>query len=256
MLLAIDVGNTNTVVALYDKEERKNHWRLATDRNRTSDEIGIALLQCLGIEGVQAGQIEDVIISSVVPPMMHALNNAVRRYLHCEPMVIGPGIKTGMNIRYDNPKEVGADRIVNAVAAVSKYGAPLIVVDFGTATTYCVIDQKGDYLGGVITAGVKISMDALFERAAKLPKVEIVRPKHVIGKSTVEAMQAGAVYGQVGQVDGIVKRLKEELGRDCRVVATGGLAQTIAAESETVDVVDRMLTLDGLKIIYDKNKTE
>lgn len=256
MLLAIDVGNTNTVVALYDKEERKNHWRLATDRNRTSDEIGIALLQCLGIEGVQAGQIEDVIISSVVPPMMHALNNAVRRYLHREPMVIGPGIKTGMNIRYDNPKEVGADRIVNAVAAVSKYGVPLIVVDFGTATTYCVIDQKGDYLGGVITAGVKISMDALFERAAKLPKVEIVRPKHVIGKSTVEAMQAGAVYGQVGQVDGIVKRLKEELGCDCRVVATGGLAQTIAAESETVDVVDRMLTLDGLKIIYDKNKTE
>lgn len=256
MLLAIDVGNTNFVVALYNKNERKNHWRLATDRNRTSDEIGIALLQCLGIEGVQAEEIDDVIISSVVPPIMHALSNAVRRYLHCTPIIIGPGIKTGMNIRYDNPKEVGADRIVNAVAAVHKYGAPLIVVDFGTATTYCVIDKKGEYVGGVITAGVKISMDALFERAAKLPRVEIVRPKHVIGKSTVEAMQAGAVYGQVGQVDGIVKRLKEELGYDCRVIATGGLAHTIAKESQAIDLVDGMLTLDGLKLIYDKNKAE
>lgn len=256
MLLAIDVGNTNIVVALYNKNEIKNHWRLATDLNRTSDEIGFSLLQCLGIEGLSAAQINDVIISSVVPPVMHALNNAVRRYIGCEPMIIGPGIKTGMNIRYDNPKEVGADRIVNAVAAVKKYGAPVIIVDFGTATTYCVIDKFGDYLGGVITAGVKISVDALEERAAKLSKVEIVRPKHVIGKSTAEAMQAGAVYGQVGQVDGIVKRLKSELGYDCRVVATGGLAPTIAAESETIDCVDKMLTLCGLKIIYDKNKPE
>ena len=253
MLLAIDVGNTNTVVALYEGEKMRRYWRMATDKNRTSDEIGLLLLQFLETEGIAAEAIEAAIISSVVPPFMHALINAVRRYLDCEPMIIGPGIKTGMNIRYDNPREVGADRIVNAVAAVHKYGKPLVVVDFGTATTFCAIDRNGDYLGGVITPGIKISMDALFECAAKLPMVEIKKPGSIIGKTTVTAMQAGAVYGQVGQVDGIVRRMKAELGEDCTVIATGGLAGTIAEESETIDVVDRMLTLDGLRIIYEKN---
>ena len=257
MLLAIDVGNTNTVVALYEGDNLRRHWRMATDKNRASDEIGMLILQFLTHEGVCVDDIEDVIIASVVPPIMHTLSNAIKRYIGCKPMVIGPGIKTGMNIRMDNPKELGADRIVNAVAALHKYGAPLIVVDFGTATTYCVVDEKGDYQGGLITAGVKISMDALFERAAKLPKVEIVKPATVIGKSTIAAIQSGAVYGQAGQVDGIVSRIKAELGGGrCTVVATGGLANTIAAESKAIDVVDRMLTLDGLKIIYDKNKPE
>lgn len=254
MLLAIDVGNTNTVVALYEGEKMRRHWRMATDKNRASDEIGMLLLQFLGTERAGAEDIVAVMISSVVPPFMHALTNAVRRYLDCEPMLIGPGVKTGMNIRYDNPREVGADRIVNAVAAVHKYGKPLIVVDFGTATTFCAIDRNGDYLGGVITPGIKISMDALFERAAKLPKVEIKKPACVIGRTTVASMQAGAVYGQVGQVDGIVRRMKNELeAPDCKVIATGGLAGTIAEESETIDIVDRMLTLDGLRIIYEKN---
>ena len=217
------------------------------------------LVQFLGTEGIGPKLVEDVIISSVVPPVMHALTNAVRRYLGCQPIIIGPGVKTGMNIRYDNPKEVGADRIVNAVAAVHKYGARLDgvneIVDFGTATTFCAIDKNGDYLGGVIAAGVKISMDALFERASKLPKVEIVKPASVIGRTTVSAMQAGAIYGQVGQVDGIVRRIRTELDApNCKVIATGGLAGTIAEESETIDVVDRMLTLDGLKLIYDKNR--
>ncbi|MEG1441447.1 MAG: type III pantothenate kinase, partial [Oscillospiraceae bacterium] len=227
MLLALDVGNTNTVIALYDGDKLKQHWRMATDKHKASDEIGLLILQFLTYEGVSVQNIEDVIISSVVPPIMHSLTNAIRRYIDCEPLVIGPGIKTGMNIRLDNPKELGADRIVNAVAALHKYGAPLIVVDFGTATTYCVIDKDGNYIGGMITAGIKISMDALFERASKLPKIEILRPETVIGRNTVSAMQAGAIFGQVGQVEGIVRRIKEELCFEkCTVIATGGLANT------------------------------
>ncbi|MEG1880098.1 MAG: type III pantothenate kinase [Oscillospiraceae bacterium] len=255
MLLALDVGNTNTVIALYDGDKLKQHWRMATDKHKASDEIGLLILQFLTYEGVSVQNIEDVIISSVVPPIMHSLTNAIRRYIDCEPLVIGPGIKTGMNIRLDNPKELGADRIVNAVAALHKYGAPLIVVDFGTATTYCVIDKDGNYIGGMITAGIKISMDALFERASKLPKIEILRPETVIGRNTVSAMQAGAIFGQVGQVEGIVRRIKEELCFEkCTVIATGGLANTIAPETEAIDTVDPMLTLDGLKLIYDRNK--
>ncbi|MEG2381840.1 MAG: type III pantothenate kinase, partial [Oscillospiraceae bacterium] len=244
-----------TVIALYDGDKLKQHWRMATDKHKASDEIGLLILQFLTYEGVSVQNIEDVIISSVVPPIMHSLTNAIRRYIDCEPLVIGPGIKTGMNIRLDNPKELGADRIVNAVAALHKYGAPLIVVDFGTATTYCVIDKDGNYIGGMITAGIKISMDALFERASKLPKIEILRPETVIGRNTVSAMQAGAIFGQVGQVEGIVRRIKEELCFEkCTVIATGGLANTIAPETEAIDTVDPMLTLDGLKLIYDRNK--
>lgn len=255
MLMALDVGNTNIVIALYDDDDLRRSWRMSTDKNRSGDEMGMMMLSFLQTEGVASSEITDVIISSVVPPIMHSLGNAVRRYFNCDPMIIGPGVKTGLNIRYDNPREVGADRIVNAVAAVQKYGAPIIIVDFGTATTYCAVDRKGDYIGGVITPGVQISLDALFERAAKLPRVEILKPDTLIGRSTVSAMQAGAVYGQIGQVDYIVSRMRGELGEpDCQAIATGGLAKLIAPETETISKVDSMLTLDGLKMIYDKNK--
>ncbi len=257
MLMALDVGNTNIVIALYDGESLRKSWRMSTDKNRSGDELGMMLLSFLQTEQIPPAWVEDVIISSVVPPIMHSLSNAVRRYLNCEPIIIGPGVKTGLNIRYDNPREVGADRIVNAVAAVKKYGAPVIIVDFGTATTYCAVDAKGDYIGGVITPGVQISLDALFERAAKLPRVEILKPDTLIGRNTVSAMQAGAVYGQIGQVDYIVNRMRKELNEPhCQVVATGGLAKLIAPETETIEQVDSMLTLDGLKIIYDKNKED
>ncbi|MCI5893183.1 MAG: type III pantothenate kinase [Clostridiales bacterium] len=254
MILAIDVGNTNIVVALYDKDKLRRNWRMATDKNKASDEYGVLLTQFLQFENVSTNDIEDVIIASVVPTVMHSLKNAVKRYIKCEPMIVGPGIKTGMNIRYDNPKELGADRIVNAVAAINKYKPPLIIVDFGTATTFCAVDRNGDYLGGVIAAGVKISMSALFEKTAKLPKVEIVKPSSIIGRNTISAIQSGAVFGHAGLVDGIAGRIKQEIGQDATVIATGGLAKMIAEESKEIDVVDSMLTLDGLKILYDKNK--
>ena len=257
MILAIDVGNTQIVVALYNGEKLEKSWRISTDKNKSSDEIGLVLMQMLQFYGIGSDDIDDVIISSVVPPIMHSLTNAVKRYVGCEPMIVGAGIKTGLNIRYDNPKEVGADRVVNAVAAIHKYGAPPIIVDFGTANTYCAVDRDGAYLGGIITAGIKISMDALFERAAKLPKVEIVKPASVIGKNTVSAMQSGAIYGQAGQVDRIVEEMKRELGEpECTVVATGGFSGLIASESRTINKVDKHLTLDGLKIIYELNKAE
>ncbi|HIV85603.1 MAG TPA: type III pantothenate kinase [Candidatus Monoglobus merdigallinarum] len=254
MLLAIDVGNTNIVAALYDEDGLKRSWRMATDINKASDEYGIMLTQFLLNENVFPDDIDDVMIASVVPNVMHSLNNAVRRYLNCTPMVVGPGIKTGMNIRMDNPRELGADRIVNAVAAINKYTPPLIIVDFGTATTFCTVDKNSNYVGGVIVAGIKISMDALFEKTAKLPKVEIVAPPSTIGKNTVHSIQSGAVFGHAAQTDGIIRRIKREIGEEATVVATGGLAKTISKESEEIDIVDSMLTLDGLKILYDKNK--
>lgn len=254
MLLAIDVGNTNIVAALYDDNGLKRSWRMATDINKASDEYGILLTQFLSNVNVKAEDIEDVMIASVVPTVMHSLTNAVKRYLSCTPMVVGPGIKTGMNIRMDNPRELGADRIVNAVAAIHKYAPPLVIVDFGTATTFCAVDKNRSYVGGVIVAGIKISMDALFEKTAKLPKVEIVTPQSAIGKNTVHSIQSGAVFGHAAQADGIIRRIKAELGGEATVIATGGLANIIAKESEEIDIVDSMLTLDGLKILYNKNK--
>lgn len=255
MVLAIDVGNTNIVVALYKNDTLLRSWRMSTDRNRSADEMGMFFVQFLTSVGVKTEDITDVIISSVVPPIMHSLCNAVKRYFSIEPMIVGSGTDAGITIKYDNPSEVGADRIVNAVGAVKKYGAPLIIVDFGTATTFCAVNGQGEYLGGVITAGVSISMDALFERAAKLPKIELVKPDKVIGKNTVSAMQAGAFFGQIGQVDYIVEKIKEEMGEDnIRVIATGGLSSMIASGSESIDAVDKMLTLDGLMEIYRRNK--
>lgn len=255
MILVCDVGNTNIVLGVYDGEQLLRAWRMSTDRNKTSDEYGVYVRQLFEYEDFSINQIEDVIISSVVPSIMYALENMSKRYLEKDPIVIGPGIKTGINIKYDNPKEVGADRIVNAVAAYEKYGGPIIVVDFGTATTFCAISESGDYLGGVISPGIVISSEALFQKASKLPRVELVKPEKVLNKNTVNSMQAGIVYGYVGMVDYIVSKMEEELGRKSKaVIATGGLATTIASESKVISNIEKMLTLEGLRIIYEKNK--
>lgn len=255
MILVIDVGNTNIVLGIYEEKKLVNFWRLKTDEGKTSDEYGLIISQLFQLNGLKFSDIQDVVICSVVPPIMYTMEHMTRKYFSKEPLVIGPGIKTGMNIKYDNPKEVGADRIVDAVAAYELYGGPLIIVDFGTATTYSVVSKNGEYLGGAISPGVRISVDALFERTAKLPRVELTKPGTVICKNTVNSMQAGIIYGHVGQVDYIVRRMKKELGEpDVRVIATGGLSKLISSESETIDKVNGLLTLEGLRIIYERNK--
>lgn len=253
MLFTIDVGNTNIVLGIYDKDELKFSYRMATDRTRSSDEIGFFFLQLLQNSGIDPAQIEDAVISSVVPPVMHSLENAVRKYLKKEPIIINSSTPLPMKILIDNPRELGADRIVNAIAAYELYGGPAIVIDFGTATTFCTINEDGNYLGGAIYPGLKISVDALVERTAKLPRIEIAKPDNVIGKNTIQSMQSGIVYGYVGMVDYIVKKISKEIGADkIRVIATGGLSTLISAESETITHIDRDLTLKGLKIIYEK----
>ncbi len=255
MILVYDVGNTNIVLGIYKGEKLLDFWRIATDTQKTADEYGILIRQLFVHQNYNPEDIEAVVISSVVPPIMYTLEHMTRKYFKKEPLVIGPGIKTGMNIKYDNPKEVGADRIVNAVAGYEMYGGPLIIVDFGTATTYCAISKHGEYLGGAISPGVRISMDALYQKTAKLPRVELVKPETVICKNTINSIQSGVIYGYIGQVDYIVKRMKKELGsEDAKVIATGGLSKLIASESETIDVVNGLLTLEGLRIIYERNK--
>jgi len=253
MILVFDVGNTNIVLGVYDQRTLTRHWRVSTDKSRTVDEYGVLIKNFFDFAGLAFGDVQAIAISSVVPPVTPTLESLARKYFEIEPLVVGPGIKTGMPIIYDNPREVGSDRIVNAVAAYTKYGGPLIIVDFGTATTFCAISERGEYLGGAIAPGIGISSEALFQRASKLPRVEIVKPKSVIGKNTVAGMQSGIYYGFSGQVDGIVRRMKEELGSDAKVLATGGLAELIAEEAETIDVVDPLLTLDGLLLIYERN---
>lgn len=255
MILVIDVGNTNIVLGIYEDKKLLNFWRVKTDADKTSDEYGMIIHQLFELQGFKFGDIDDVVICSVVPPIMYTLEHMTRKYFNREPLVIGPGIKTGMNIKYDNPKEVGADRIVNAVAAYELYGGPLIIVDFGTATTYCAISKNGEYLGGAISPGIRISMDALFERTAKLPRVELVKPGSVICKNTINSIQSGVIYGYIGQVDYLVRRMKKELGApEAKVIATGGLSKLIATESETIDTVNGLLTLEGLRIIYERNR--
>ena len=255
MLLVFDVGNTNMVIGVYEDKTLVKDWRICTDIHKTSDEYGMLIGNLLAHDNIDIKSIDDVIISSVVPNVMHALENFCIKYCEKKPMIVGPGIKTGLNIKYDNPKQVGADRIVNAVAAIEKYGSPLIVVDFGTATTFCAISEKAEYLGGTICPGLKISSEALFNGAAKLPRVELIKPGKTICKATVEAMQAGIIYGYVGQVEKIISMMKKELGsEDVKVIATGGLSTLIHSETDSIDYIDKYLTLDGLRLIYLKNK--
>lgn len=256
MLLVIDVGNTNIVFGAYKGRKLVMTFRMGTNKSKTSDEYGVVIKEIFVMNGYELSEIKDVIISSVVPDVMHALESFVIRYCKSTPIIVGPGVKTGMNIKYENPQEVGADRIVNAVAGIEKYGAPLVIIDFGTATTFCAVNSKKEYLGGAISPGIKISSQALFDRASKLPKVEIVEPRAVIGKTTVSAMQAGIFFGYVGLVKNIVQQMKKEVGDNATVVATGGLASLICTNMEEVDYVDKNLTLEGLRIIYHKNVSE
>ncbi len=253
LFLAIDVGNTHIMLGIYREEEILVYWRLPTREDSTEDELGMVVKNLLHNSRLGLKDIDAIAISSVVPPLMYSLERMATKYFKIEPLVIGPGIRTGLNIVTDNPREVGADRIVNAVAAYSLYGRPLIIVDFGTATTFCAVSEDGDYLGGVIAPGIGISLEALFEKAAKLPRVEIARPSRVIGKDTVSSMQSGIVFGFVGQVDGIVRRMQEEFRLEPLVVATGGFASLIARESETIKEVNTLLTLEGLRIINKMN---
>ena len=257
MLLVIDVGNTNIVFGVYKGKKLLYDWRIATEKDRTSDEYGLLFEQIFKYHGLCPKDVEDVIISSVVPPLMHTLPAMSIKYFSKEPIIVGPGVKTGMNIKYDNPKEVGADRIVNAVAGYEKYGGPLIIVDFGTAITFCAISKEGDYLGGAITPGIRISSEALFLRTAKLPKVELSKPEAVIAKNTVNSIQSGLVYGYIGLVDYIIERMIDEMkdeGDVKTVVGTGGFSSLIASESKYINEIDKLLTLDGLRIIYGRNK--
>ena len=254
MLLVIDVGNTNTVLGLYDGEELVHDWRIRTVIDHTVDEYGMLILNLYKNSRISSKAIKDIIISCVVPPMLNILEPLCLKYFDTMPLIVGPGVRTGMPIFYDNPKEVGADRIVNAVAAYEKYRHDLIIVDFGTATTFDYISPKGEYMGGCIAPGIMISSEALFERASKLPRVELTRPHDVITKDTVSGMQAGIMFGYAGLVDGIVRRIKAETGSEPIVVATGGLAKLIASEAKQIDVVDEMLTLEGLRIIYLRNR--
>jgi len=255
MLLVFDVGNTNIVMGAYAGDRLIHSWRLSTDRAETADEYAVKIRSFLSYADILLSDIHAVILSSVVPPLMPTLERMIRHCFYVEPMVVGPGIKTGLAILYDNPREIGADRIVNAVAGFEHYGGALSIVDFGTATTFCAINEKGQYLGGAITAGIGISAEALFQRAAKLPRIELLKPKQVIGRNTVSSMQSGIVFGYVGQVDGIVNRMKKELTGNVKVIATGGMAELIAEESETIELVDETLTLEGLRLIYNRNKS-
>ncbi len=260
MLLAFDVGNTNIVSGLFDDNgELKNSWRLKTDTGKSADEYGMVFDQLFKYEGFDYEDIDDIIISTVVPSVLYTLQHLSQKYFKKKAMVVEPGIKTGLVIKYDDPKQVGADRILNAVAAHEKYKGPLIIIDFGTATTFCAISEKAEYLGGTIAPGIKIASEALFEKTSMLPKVEIDDPKHVICRNTVSSMQSGLVFSHMGMVEYIVKRMKEEMFKysddieNLKVIATGGMAAFFQSGTECIDVVDRDLTLEGLHLVYEKN---
>ena len=256
MLLVFDIGNSNIVLGTYEGKKLVRHWRISTDRQKTGDEYGMLINNLFRFQGIRMSDIEAIIISSVVPPLVVPLVKMCERYFRIHPLVVGPGIKTGIRLKYENPREIGADRIVNSVGAYDQYGGPLIVVDIGTATTFDVVAENGDYLGGVIAPGIGISSEALFQRAAQLPRVALVTPKTVVCRNTISAMQSGVICGFVGQIDEIVRRIKAEMKMEMRVVATGGLARMISRESKTIDKVDNFLTLTGLRVLYERNLPE
>jgi len=254
MLLVIDVGNSNIVLGVYDGELLVRSWRLSTDKSRTSDEYAVLLHSLFDQAGLGFSAVKASIISSVVPPLTGVMEAISHDFFNLTSYIVGPGIKTGMPIHYDNPREVGADRIVNAVAGYEKHKCPLVIVDFGTATTFDYVNGRGEYCGGAIAPGLAISVEALFQRASKLPRIDIIKPPHVIAKNTVNSMQAGIFFGYVGLVDGIVEQIRAESTEEFRVIATGGLATLIASESKTIDEIDENLTLEGLRILYERNR--
>ncbi len=263
MLLVVDVGNTNTVLGVFGPKADGagpgrygtliSNWRVSTNKSQTVDEYGVLFRNLFAMNGIEVSAVQGIVISSVVPPLDSTLREVCERYFQFKPLFIEPGVKTGMPVHYDNPAEVGADRIVNSVAAFEKFGGPCIVVDFGTATTFDVVSPKGEYMGGVITPGIGISADALFERTARLPRVDIRKPPSMIATNTVNSLQAGLYYGYLGLIDGILERLIAELDGDVKVVATGGLATLMGGGSKYIREVDDLLTLEGLRIIYERN---
>jgi type III pantothenate kinase len=253
MLLTIDIGNTNLTLGLYEGEQLGAHWRLATDNNRMPDEYGLQFLGLLQNAGKTLKDIHGISLASVVPPLTGRVVQACREYLKQEPLVVDAGIKTGIKIRYEDPKAVGADRVCDAVAVMKFYGGPACVVDFGTATTFNAITKEGEYLGGAITAGVNLAAEGLFTRAAKLPRIDLQRPPSVIGRNTIHAMQSGLLFGYVSMVEGMVARFRSELGSDMKVIATGGMAEVIAKETQVVNFIAPWLTLDGLRLIWELN---
>ena len=255
MILVIDLGNTNLTIGVYDGEELKATFRMMTKTPRTSDEYGVMLTTLLSTKGITTQMIEGCIVASVVPDVMHSLTGGITRYIGVKALIVGPGLKTGIKIVTENPRAIGADRIVDAVAAYEKYGGPVLVIDFGTATTYDLVTAEGHFAAGITAPGIRISSEALWSQAAKLPKIEIKKPKSILAQETITSMQAGLVYGQIGQTEYIIRKVKEESGlAELKVVATGGLGRLISEETESIDVYDSALTLDGLRIIYEKNR--
>jgi len=254
MLLAIDIGNTDTTFGVFEGDELRAAWHMATGIHRMADEYAAILLNLLQHQNLKVADIDEAVLCSVVPPIVSTFEELLQRYFHISLLVVSAGVKTGVRIRMDNPREVGADRIVNATAAHQLYGGPLIIADLGTATTFDVVSREGDYLGGVIAPGIRIAAEALFTRTAMLPRIELIQPKRVIGTNTVSAMQSGIIYGYVGLVEGIVARIQRELDEKAKVVATGGYAEIIARESKIFDIVNPDITLIGLKLIHQMNK--